>query len=155
MSPKVRQEPHKRQRYDVSIPFEWESVSKAIRPHRYAFRLFRFRFLSSGKVSPKFDKRRKALEVVRFRFPSSGKVYPKALTDTYYRYPYESVNAFRFPSSGKVSPKQAVGLSPELLEQNVSIPFKRESVSKGILHLLLFWGERVSIPFARESVSKV
>ena len=40
------------------------------------------------------------------------------------------VREFQFPSNGKVYPKILIGLTLSVLTVDVSIPFKRESVSK-------------------------
>ena len=61
--------------------------------------------------------------------------------------------SFQFPSNGKVYPKQEIGRGAGTVR--VSIPFKRESVSKeGCPDQKRWRGIWVSIPFKRESVSK-
>ena len=62
-------------------------------------------------------------------------------------------DAFQFPSNGKAYPK-LLGVLLAMRLQKVSIPFKRESVSKGRQVRQSFSPEEVSIPFKRESVSK-
>ena len=157
-----------------------------------------FQFPSNGKVYPKSHENRKSLldfsfnslqtgkciqrqtfailmrEPPQFQFPSNGKVYPKIPSSLF---PKRTYYRFQFPSNGKVYPKQRTernspernhvsipfkresvskgqeGVNPMLLRK-VSIPFKRESVSKGFLRFRRVGGISVSIPFKRESVSK-
>ena len=87
-----------------------------------------------------------------FQFPSNGKVYPKATLEEIHCF---YLNGFQFPSNGKVYPKsQDEGFSYPYSTLYVSIPFKRESVSKVLFYRLRIKGKEVSIPFKRESVSK-
>ena len=73
-----------------------------------------------------------------FEFPSNGKVYPKpdfATLTLFY-------GPFQFPSNGKVYPKN-LSDAVNYGQGTVSIPFKREGVSKveiisGICVLFLF-----------------
>ena len=111
-----------------------------------------------------------------FRFPSNGKAYPKNLQITM----KSGKKVFPFPSSGKAYPKEhrhcrldcrrssfdslrtgkriqrSITISTRAGNSCVSIPFKRESVSKEVT--MRFDGDdievSVSIPFQRESVSK-
>ena len=95
-----------------------------------------------------------------FQFPSNGKAYPKKQTRLNSRFrltgvsiPFkrESVSKdginhrlvqfvtneeFQFPSNGKAYPKN-FGTAGCVKGVHVSIPFKRESVSKAIKHLVL------------------
>ena len=146
--------PHRQGDSGVSIPFKRESVSKAAN--------------TVGDMKANKD---------MFQFPSNGKVYPKRYSIPDYGTPRE----FQFPSNGKVYPKTLVQCQPVAVPPScfnslqtgkciqrgdknrwctiercpVSIPFKRESVSKvqyrnSTSDRLLI----VSIPFKRESVSK-
>ena len=138
-----------------------------------------FQFPSNGKVYPKA--RTVMYSVVGylvFQFPSNGKVYPKRVL-LVLSWPWR--NSFQFPSNGKVYPKFfSARPSVGCLCRRVSIPFKRESVSKdlkneintvnGIMFQFPSNGKvypkfpyfdvqhhpyaKVSIPFKRESVSK-
>ena len=89
-------------RNKVSIPFKRESVSK-------------------GETSSQPNVRRKQL----FQFPSNGKAYPKQ----YRKSGRIKGEKFQFPSNGKAYPKSQHH-SQSCSVCNVSIPFKRESVSK-------------------------
>ena len=61
---------------------------------------------------------------------------------------------FQFPSNGKAYPKDQKAVNAQETA-NVSIPFKRESVSQGnATKLNKEEGPKVSIPFKRESVSQ-
>ena len=83
-----------------------------------------------------------------FQFPSNGKAYPKS--DLAER---SDVLKFQFPSNGKAYPKYNNGV---LDSDEVSIPFKRESLSKVLSRLSNRQPniDGVSIPFKRESLSK-
>ena len=113
-----------------------------------------------------------------FRFNSlqTGKRIPRT---TYKRAEYQVMGLFQFPSNGKAYPK-TMGSAEALINALVSIPFKRESVSQGMIvrphnrqfNMFQFpsngkaypklWMRRcaggmfskVSIPFKRESVSQ-
>ena len=90
----------------VSIPFKRESVSKATP-------------LSSAEFS----------EVVVFQFPSNGKAYPKNPLNLELE-AATTLPMFQFPSNGKAYPKSAAHAMAIYSYMQVSIPFKRESVSK-------------------------
>ena len=85
-----------------------------------------FQFPSNGKVYPK---EHLGSTVVNrkpsFQFPSNGKVYPKPPNRKKKRWKQR----FQFPSNGKVYPKTQ-RFSERNASSTVSIPFKRESVSK-------------------------
>ena len=49
---------------------------------------------------------------------------------------------FQFPSNGKAYPKDSYRVSVKLKMKKVSIPFKRESVSKGYFDIICGVGER-------------
>ena len=62
---------------------------------------------------------------------------------------------FRFPSNGKAYPKDNYAEGVHVWYR-VSIPFKRESLSKVTDAIMrMFDDDEVSIPFKRESLSKV
>ena len=61
---------------------------------------------------------------------------------------------FQFPSNGKAYPKYQKARGSNPLRIRVSIPFKRESLSKVEDISGSEKDERVSIPFKRESLSK-
>ena len=64
-----------------------------------------------------------------FQFPSNGKAYPKMTTAEINDF---VAKQFQFPSNGKAYPKfcyQFIGFGTRCC---VSIPFKRESISKGV-----------------------
>ena len=111
----------------VSIPFKRESLSKDVRSDHNQ---------RSGK---------------RFQFPSNGKVYPKTRSGTQLTMKHKGFNSlqtgkpiqserasevekilirmFQFPSNGKAYPKVLEG-EKRCEKIWVSIPFKRESLSK-------------------------
>ncbi|MDE0084556.1 MAG: hypothetical protein OXU23_02520, partial [Candidatus Poribacteria bacterium] len=60
-----------------------------------------------------------------FQFPSNGKAYPKYKFDN----PSYILYKFQFPSNGKAYPKKGGWINSDRCCY-VSIPFKRESVSK-------------------------
>ena len=90
----------------VSIPFKRESVSKEENRTTTSSAMYveRFNSLQTGKCI-------QSRGFVKF---------------------IGAVKAFQFPSNGKVSPKSAMVADVWDSIQYVSIPFKRESVSKGI-----------------------
>ena len=113
----------------VSIPFKRESLSKVIiQVHRLRY-LARFQFPSNGKAYPKFKQIQKAqgnLDAFEFQFPSNGKAYPKTSS----RLRTRSASKFPFPSNGKAYPKNKRITPIWRWHYIVSIPFKRESLSK-------------------------
>ena len=136
----------------VSIPFKRESISKDVH---------------IGDVSG----------AIEFPFPSNGKAYPKHHPQT--KAKEGNKEWFPFPSNGKAYPKPRLFLCSARMSR-VSIPFKRESLSKES-DLRARWQPRrqfpfpsngkaypkiiettltpkihyhVSIPFKRESISK-
>ena len=87
-----------------------------------------------------------------FQFPSNGKAYPKSI-----RYgTFGGINVFQFPSNGKAYPKYCNIYINFRRGRCVSIPFKREGISKVNINLCFpqSWSG-VSIPFKREGISKV
>ena len=133
----------------VSIPFKRESVSKDKGMFCSGRRSW-FQFPSNGKAYPKSPyKFFRQLHLNLFQFPSNGKAYPKKTGSRGTKISGESFNSlqtgkriqslvldmaqgikgeFQFPSNGKAYPKE-VPLQ-QFAGYRVSIPFKRESVSK-------------------------
>ena len=91
----------------VSIPVKRESISKGM------------------TTSPVY------LIVRTFQFPSNGKAYPKLTHPEQLRLAYP----FQFPSNGKAYPKGERARKPSA-PNKVSIPFKRESISKVLTTLV-------------------
>ena len=117
-------------------------------------------------------------ETALFQFPSNGKAYPKTNMDRTgtarflcfnslqtgkpiqsslkYTWQGNCKTRFQFPSNGKAYPKlNATRICGK--GRKVSIPFKRESLSKVMVPLFgcgIKEVETVSIPFKRESLSK-
>ena len=113
----------------------------------------KFQFPSNGKAETKEEEKALPNGRIMFQFPSNGKAYPKSPGGSGgSRTPHL---LFQFPSNGKAETKEA--MQPvETQRLKVSIPFKRESVSKEkcLGHISERDHETVSIPFKRESVSK-
>ena len=114
-----------------------------------------FQFPSNGKAYPKSESTSPlGKDAKKFQFPSNGKADPKydeahrVITDT---------STFQFPSNGKAYPKTYFCFRHTGIRQQVSIPFKRESVSKDVSARIAKEKKAtaVSIPFKRESGSKV
>ena len=122
----AQQRPNNRPRAKVSIPFKRESVSKV-------------------KVNGT------EITFTVFQFPSNGKVYPKMHPELP---PLLQEDSFNSLQTGKCIQRRQIQLHHRT-RGLVSIPFKRESVSKGDCRRRLHGRYRVSIPFKRESVSKV
>ena len=113
-------------RGQVSIPFKRESVSKVSFLFLSLFMTKSFNSLQTGKrIQSMIGYTNDGLDKL-FQFPSNGKAYPK--TRTFFR---------------------------DHRRREVSIPFKRESVSKVEENpTITVRQDIVSIPFKRESVSK-
>ena len=136
--------------HEVSIPFKRESISKVV-DCKWKLNWSKFQFPSNGKVYPKIQRLitkgvaqnsfnslqtgkyiqsiTKPEEVVieaEFQFPSNGKVYPKSNGEKIEEF---ELTLFQFPSNGKVYPKDSIVVF-YILKRIVSIPFKRESISK-------------------------
>ena len=111
----------------VSIPFKRESISKAKVAISNRPSALMFQFPSNGKVYPKEEQLFLSAVISLFQFPSNGKVYPKG---TYPNSIFVADHSFQFPSNGKVYPKCHAQILMRLLSMTVSIPFKRESISK-------------------------
>ena len=91
-------------------------------------------------------------KIIVFQFPSNGKVYPK----------FTGIITLIAGICMVSIPFKREGVSKVIKEEEkrvatllVSIPFKREGVSKVIRHIDDRWIRHVSIPFKREGVSKV
>ena len=114
---------------EVSIPFKRESVSKVfIGDFTCTFTLMMFQFPSNGKAFPKVDGHFRGMNrEIKFPFPSNGKGFQSiAKWDNGIAY-----ISFQFPSNGKGFPKSShLGFAVSVQFVCVSIPFKRESVSK-------------------------
>ena len=79
-----------------------------------------------------------------FQFPSNGKAYPKvcgcdeaSVIDNI---------MFQFPSNGKAYPKTKHKFFKKNFRRRVSIPFKRESVSKVIIGIISVGGREFQFP---------
>ena len=91
-------------------------------------RLAEFQFPSNGKAYPKEEAENRLAKLYAFQFPSNGKAYPKVL---YLDELHQWNRKFQFPSNGKAYPKKKKERTMTKKKQKyVSIPFKRESVSK-------------------------
>ena len=138
----------------------------------------RFNSLQTGKPIQRVYRHPALNPYCVFQFPSNGKAYPKQSTRTSVA---PSLSLFQFPSNGKAYPKCIFFTQTQLEERyrfnslqtgkpiqscsdskkgrsaiKVSIPFKRESLSKEInLIAVCHQQPLVSIPFKRESLSKV
>ena len=111
-----------------------------------------FQFPSNGKAYPKEFSKATNIYKSLFQFPSNGKAYPKLVNAEKGSKVHRIT--FQFPSNGKAYPKWC---SKNCSERgyNVSIPFKRESLSKAREEVIIKNLKKVSIPFKRESLSKV
>ena len=114
-----------------TVLFRFPSNGKAypksfIKKYRPNFQPSEFPFPSNGKAYPKELRINAEGTRPRFQFPSNGKAYPK---DSALMSPTQVLTLFPFPSNGKAYPKASF-LRSFYPEQSVSIPFKRESVSK-------------------------
>ena len=139
-------------------PFQFPSNGKAypkfadtlIPPKTFEFE---FRFPSNGKAYPKYMLNRWHVEEVSaFRFPSNGKSHSKgkiyvAASSRHYK--------FQFPSNGKSHSKYGLGVR-DVWAIVVSISFKREITFQDLSsdQLGRRHPSRVSIPFKRENISK-
>ena len=139
----------------VSIPFKRESGAKEGDEIHFYRGDDLFQFPSNGKAYPKTqDLQHHGEEVVQFQFPSNGKAYPKFTTTTpqLTTLIIDVSIPFKRESISKVDAEQGVWVTPD---NKVSIPFKRESLSKvGYKIQGGQAGYPVSIPFKRESLSK-
>ena len=156
--PKCGRQSRRTNRLEVSIPFKREIISKGctlgtVKRNQPSFnslqtgnhiqsgtnhaRLFQhpkcFNSLQTGNhiqslsgwVIP-------TLGALLFQFPSNGKAYPKE----YDGWTRRGVLMFQFPSNGKAYPKGQEGcFRVQYATSSVSIPFKRESISKVISHM--------------------
>ena len=117
----------------VSIPFKRESLSKGLYCIGDSANHFVFQFPSNGKAYPKAFVREHiaAEDATAFQFPSNGKAYPK---DCRKAYPISRKKSFNSLQTGKPIQSAIQGDLNEIREI-VSIPFKRESGSKGVVEL--------------------
>ena len=113
-----------------------------------------FQFPSNGKAYPKCSTIFSMEEnMKKFQFPSNGKAYPKISKMENIAILFQM---FQFPSNGKAYPKCKGHRTKDGRAYCVSIPFKRESISKEdrcYCDSCTPYG-CVSIPFKRESISK-
>ena len=115
----------------VSIPFKRESIYKATPPGTTPQPItFLFQFPSNGKAYTKWgNKRSHTGQDSKFQFPSNGKAYTKKMKNSWQT---EWTNwKFQFPSNGKAYTK-CMGRRKRSDRRGVSIPFKRESIYKGM-----------------------
>ena len=120
--------------YFVSIPFKRESISKGFCNPRHArFFYSGFNSLQTGKhIQSLYETLKTKITKLKFQFPSNGKAYPKR--DTQRFKPRFDFAMFQFPSNGKAYPKTFCFDDFTILANvDVSIPFKRESISKECL----------------------
>ena len=110
---------------EVSIPFKRESVSKESITFILTGYIKSFNSLQTGKRIQRSPVGVLNIISKLFQFPSNGKAYPKTTPPTVTEVGYY---AFQFPSNGKAYPKWTT--RPSQSSIIVSIPFKRESVSK-------------------------
>ena len=89
-----------------------------------------FNSLQTGKHSQRNTQMSIPVEEVKFPFPSNGKAYPKGdVTSSI----VVGGDVFQFPSNGKGYPKHRWCTCCAGDHDHVSIPFKRESISKASL----------------------
>ena len=159
----------------VSIPFKREGISKDDPLRIVASCHVVFQFPSNGKAYPKKGEIINHHQVEKvFQFPSNGKAYPKQtlrdqVIDTYHcfnslqtgkhiqRHIFMSTflrEMFQFPSNGKPYTKRGWKTVRANRVYNVSIPFKRENISKAKILSPAARKGSVSIPFKRENISK-
>ena len=114
--------------------------------------LYPFPFPSNVKAYPKGKKEPEPIlrPVNVFPFPSNVKAYPKVV----FRINHLTDLQFQFPSNVKAYPKCRWSSNLFSRTVQVSIPFKRESLSKVNSEFSLATINTVSIPFKREGVSK-
>ena len=112
----------------VSIPFKRESVSKGTSASSEGGLPTVFQFPSNGKVYPKLANPRGIKGRSHVSIPFKRESVSKGIDDGGR---VEINRGFQFPSNGKVYPKVvATVATTATTNPRVSIPFKRESVSK-------------------------
>ena len=89
-----------------------------------------FHSLQTGKPIQSPSEELVGLEERVFPFPSNGKAYPKTRSAGILQPKY---TVFPFPSNGKAYPKEQATANEQVNANEVSIPFKRESLSKETL----------------------
>ena len=136
----------------VSIPFKRESVSKGIKYTDETEPLNSFNSLQTGKrIQRRLTQRSIPRWILWFQFPSNGKAYPKVLPRTYPRSGEESVSIpFKRESVSKVR-----SFDEGAIKTKFQFPSNGKAYPKGNLGGKSGCREQVSIPFKRESVSKV
>ena len=112
----------------VSIPFKRESVSKVKMIREGIVYQPKFQFPSNGKVYPKLKSPWQDEKNYKVSIPFKRESVSKGDIEKMNLVP-RSIE-FQFPSNGKVYPKTTETVSPVAVSSLVSIPFKRESVSK-------------------------
>ena len=137
----------------VSIPFKRESISKVHSDIIMDDVSKEFQFPSNGKAYPKKDYADfKSIRVCSFNSLQTGKhIQRVAAGNVKAHHP----SLFQFPSNGKAYPKAVTESTSDDGVNRVSIPFKRESISKvNLKGTTTLTKSLVSIPFKRESISK-
>ena len=119
--------------YDKCFEFQFPSNGKA-EPKLIAQQKLRkrssFNSLQTGKrIQSLADYATQKLIDDEFQFPSNGKADTKVRPDGPYTRKLAVAFEFQFPSNGKADTKKPQA-SKEPMSDEVSIPFKRESVSK-------------------------
>ena len=134
----------------VSIPYERESLSKDVSNPVQKEIAEGFNSLRTGKpIQRDLDATGDTPVDYVFQFPTNGKAYPKI----FFRASSSAHRVqFQFPTNGKAYPKESEP-DPDP-DRGVSIPYERESLSKGILREIGRTSTQVSIPYERESLSK-
>ena len=135
----------------VSIPFKRESISKGLVSGKYTITYNEFQFPSNGKAYPK-DNNEYGAHIANVSIPFKRESISKEYSSEdccFYTKCFNSLQTgkhiqsreaagggtrkrrkFQFPSNGKAYPKDRVAMSSNAVFTCVSIPFKRESISK-------------------------
>ena len=139
---------------DVSIPFKREGVSKVAQMLMKRMGLPAFQFPSNGKAYPKVVRHATPSILVHVSIPFKREGVSKVKLSNTTTGNVFLICMFQFPSNGKAYPKRKQEIQNR--KWYVSIPFKREGVSKDNTESRdTGRGQGVSIPFKREGVSKV
>ena len=139
--------------WKVSIPFKRESLSKEIPGRRGRHRGFQFQFPSNGKAYPKYVRCACCRIAKSFNSLQTGKPIQSHLRQGKI---HHQELLFQFPSNGKAYPK--AGINRKTI--NLSIGFNSLQTGKpiqrwvGETRSVLRTQYQVSIPFKRESLSK-
>ena len=113
--------------------------------------LLSFNSLQTGNHIQRIDEARKIPLSIMFQFPSNGKPYTKKAWKSLIKGLY---NCFNSLQTGKHIQSRRITAAPHSY-QWVSIPFKRETISKENNYDFGLGVTLVSIPFKRETISKV